>query len=117
MIEYNIILYISDVTSGSNSVLTALEEKGYEVVSTNSPTEGVALLYVMHSPAAVVVDQGASQRAGFDLVQSLRQIRPKVPVTLLCGDQVNSSPSPTDTCVKRDELVSAQHLLTAESVA
>ena len=118
MIGYNIILYISGGASGSNSVLAALEEKGYEVVSTNRPTEGVALLYVMHSAAAVVVDKGASEQAGFDLVQSLRQIRPKVPVTLLCGDQIDSSPSPTDRCVKKDELVSGlQHLLTAESVA
>lgn len=117
MIGYNIILYISDVRGGSRSVLTALEEKGYEVVSTNSPTEGVALLYVMHSAAAVVVDKGASDRAGFDLVQSLRQIRPHVPVTLLCGDQFERSPSPTDTCVKKDKLIWGQHLLTAESVA
>ena len=117
MIGYNIILYISDGASGSNSVLAALEEKGYEVVSTNRPTEGVALLYVMHSAAAVVVDKGASEQAGFDLVQSLRHIRPKVPVTL-CGDQIDSSPSPTDTCVKKDELVfGLQHLLTVESVA
>ncbi len=70
MIGYNIILYISDGASGSNSVLAALEEKGYEVVSTNRPTEGVALLYVMHSAAAVVVDKDASEQAGFDLVQS-----------------------------------------------
>ena len=118
MIGYNIILYISDGASAGNSGLAALEEKGYEVVSTNSPTQGVALLYVMHSAAAVVVGKAASERAGFDLVQSLRQIRPKVPVTLLCGDQIDSSPSPTDACGKKDELVSGlQHWLTAESVA
>jgi DNA-binding NtrC family response regulator len=118
MSEDNIILYISDGASGNNSILAALEEKGYEVVSTNSPTQGVALLYVMHSAAAVLVDKSASEQAGFDLVQSLRQIRPMVPVTLLCGDQIDSSPSPTDTCVKKDEFASGlQHLLTAESVA
>jgi len=118
MTGYNIILYISDGASGHHSVLATLEEKGYQVVSTNSPTKGVALLYVMHSAAAVVVDKAASEQAGFDLVQSLRQIHPKVPVTLLCGEQIDSSPSPTDTCVKEDELASGlQHLLTAESVA
>jgi len=118
MSEDNIILYISDGASGNNSILAAVKDKGYEVVSTDSPTQGVALLYVMHSAAAVLVDKGASQRAGFDLVQSLRQIRPKVPVTLLCGEQVDSSPSPTDRCVKKDEFASGlQHLPTAQSVA
>jgi DNA-binding NtrC family response regulator len=118
MCEDNIILYISDGASRSDSVLAGLKEKGYEVVSTNSPTQGLALLYVMHSAAAVAVDKAASERAGFDLVQSLRQIRPNIPVTLLCGDQIDSSPSPIDRCVKKDELASGlQHLLTAESVA
>ena len=118
MSEDNIILHISDGASRSDSVLAGLKEKGYELVNTDSPTQGVALLYVMHSAAAVLVDKGASEQADFDLVQSLRLIRPKVPVTLLCGDQVDSSPSPTDTCVKKDKLVSGlQHLLTAESVA
>jgi DNA-binding NtrC family response regulator len=118
MSEDNIILYISDGASRSDSVLAGLKEKGYEVVSTDSPTEGVALLYVMHSAAAVLVDKGASEQADFDLVQSLRQTRPKVPVTLLCGEQIDSSPSQTGTCVKKDDLASGfQHLLTAESVA
>ena len=64
MSEDNIILYISDGASRSDSLLAGLKEKGYEVVSTNSPTQGVALLYVMHSAAAVVVDKGASERGG-----------------------------------------------------
>ena len=118
MSEDNIILYISDGASRSDSLLAGLKEKGYEVVSTNSPTQGVALLYVMHSAAAVVVDKGASERVGFDLVECLRQIRPDVPVTLLCGDQIDSSPSPTDRCVKKDEFAyGLQHWLTAESIA
>jgi hypothetical protein len=118
MSEDHIILHISDGASRSDSVLAGLKEKGYELVNTDSPTQGVALLYVMHSAAAVLVDKGASEQADFDLVQSLRLIRPKVPVTLLCGDQVDSSRSPADTCVKKDELASGlQHLLTAESVA
>jgi len=58
------------------------------------------------------------QQADFDVAQSLRQIRPNVPVVLLCGDQIDSLPSWTDKCVSKDELTSAlQHLLTAESVA
>jgi DNA-binding NtrC family response regulator len=117
MMEHNTILHISDPANQSNSVLAALKETGCEVVSANSPTEGVALLYVMHSVAAVVLDSRARELASFDVAQSLREIRPNVPLMLLCGDQIDSSPSWTDRCVSTDKLTSAlQHLLTAEPV-
>jgi DNA-binding NtrC family response regulator len=118
MSEYNTILYISDDANSSNSAVAALEKKGYEVVTTNSSTEGIALLYVMHSVAAVVLDTGARQHADFDLAQSLEQIRPHVPVIVLCGDQIHASTEWTHTCVKKDKLASAlQYLLTIEPVA
>jgi DNA-binding NtrC family response regulator len=114
----NTILYIADRANSGDSLLDALKEKGYEVVTANSPTEGVALLYVMHSVAAVVLDKGAREQAGFDLAQSLRQIRPNVPVIVLCGDQIDRSPSWTNKCVSKDKLSSAlQYSLTAEPVA
>jgi DNA-binding NtrC family response regulator len=118
MTEYNTILFLSDGANSSSSLLAALKEKGYELVTADSPTEGAALLYVMHSVAAVVVDKGASEQAGFDLAESLRQIRPHVPVFALCGDQLDSSAERTDTCVKKDKLAFAlQYLLTMEPVA
>ena len=118
MKEHNTILHISDRANSSNSVLAALKETGCEVVSTNSPTEGVALLYIMHSVAAVVLDNRAREQASFDVAQSLREIRPNVPVMLLCGDQIDNLPSWTDRCVSTTKLTSTlQHLLTAESVA
>lgn len=87
MMEQYTILHISDRANSSNSLLAAFKETGYEVVSTNSPTQGVALLYLMHSVAAVVLDNRVRQQADFDAAQSLRQIRPNVPVVLLCGDE------------------------------
>jgi DNA-binding NarL/FixJ family response regulator len=109
---------LSDRANSSNSVLAAFKETGYEVVSTNSPTEGVALLYLMHSVALVVLDNRARGQVSFDVARSLREIRPNVPVMLLCGDQTDSSPSWTGKCVSKDKLTSAlQHLLTAEPVA
>jgi DNA-binding response OmpR family regulator len=112
-----IILYISDRSNRSNSVLAALKETGCEVVSTNSPTIGVALLYVMHTVDAVVLNNGSREQASFDVAESLRQIRPNVPIMLQCGDQIDSSPSWTDRCVSTDELASAvQDLLIVEPV-
>jgi DNA-binding NtrC family response regulator len=117
MTEHKTILYISDRANRNNSVLAALKETGCEVVSANSPTEGVALLYVMRSVAAVVLDSRARQQASFDVAQSLREIRPNVPVMLQCGDQIDSTPSWTNRCVSTDKLTSAlQHRLTAEPV-
>jgi DNA-binding NtrC family response regulator len=117
MMKYNTILYISDGANSSNSILAALKETGCEVVSTNSPTKGVALFYVLHSVAAVVLDNRAREQAGFDVAQSLGKIHPDVPVILLCGDQIDSSPSRTERCVNTEKLaIALQHLLTAEAV-
>jgi hypothetical protein len=117
MMERNTILYISDRANSSNSVLGALKETGCEVVSTDSPTVGVALFYAVHSVAAVVLDKRATEQASFDVTESLRQIRPNVPVMRLCGDHIDSSSSWTDSCLSADKLTSVlRHLLTAEPV-
>jgi DNA-binding NtrC family response regulator len=99
MKEHNTILYISGRADPSNSVLAALKETGCEVVSTSSPTEGLALLYVMHSVAAVVLDNRAREQASFDVAQSLWAIGPGVPIVLLCRDQIGRLPSCVDDCV------------------
>ena len=115
--EHHTILYIFDQTNRSNSVLSAIKETGCEVVSTNSATQGVALLYIMPSVTAVVLDSRAVQHAGFDLTDSLRRIRPNVPVMLQCDDQIDNLPSQTESCMNTDEIPSAlKDLLTAEPV-
>jgi DNA-binding NtrC family response regulator len=115
--EHHTILYIFEPANRSNSVLAAIKEIGCEVVSTNSPKEGVALLYVLGQVAAVVLDNRVREHASFDVAQSLKRIRPNVPVMLQCGDQGDSPLSRTESCVNTDKLISMlQHLLTAEAV-
>lgn len=110
--ERDIILHLSDRANGSNSVLAALQETGCEIVTTNCPTEGVALLYIMHSVAAVVLESQVREQASFDVAHSLRSIRPNIPIMLLCGDGIDSSPSWRNECVSTDKLTSALlHLL------
>jgi DNA-binding NtrC family response regulator len=118
MTEHNIILYISDQASDSNSLLAALEETGCVVVRAESPAQAVAILYIMRTVAAVVLNGRVREQARFDVERSLRQIRPDVPVMQLCGDQVDSSLSIPNECVSIDELTFAlQYLPVAEPVA
>ena len=93
------ILYISDPATNSDSVIVALEATGYEVVSTDSATQGIALLYIMHSVAAVVLDYRTGEQTSFDVAQSLRAIHPDVLIVLLCDDQTDCLPSYVDACV------------------
>jgi len=117
MMKHNTILHISGRANSSNYVSAALKKTGCEVVSTNSPTEGVALLYIMRTVAAVVLENRARQQASFDVAHSLREIRPNVPVMLLRADRIYSPPSWNDECVSTDKLTSAlQYLLNAEPV-
>lgn len=90
------ILYISDQASSRNSVLAALEATGYEVVGANSATQALALLFIMRSVVAVVLHYRARERTGFDLLRSLRAIRPRVPIILLCREQLGPLPSGVD---------------------
>jgi DNA-binding NtrC family response regulator len=90
------ILYISDQASSRNSVLAALKATGYEVVGTNRATQAIALLFIMRSVAAVVLHYRARERTGFDLLRSLRAIRPRVPIILLCREQLGPLPSGVD---------------------
>src|SRR5260370_1175093 len=82
------ILYISDQPPSSDSVLAALKVTSCEVVNTNS-TQVIALLFLMHSVAAVVVNQKAAEQTSFDVARSLRRIRPDVPIVLLGAYQID----------------------------
>jgi DNA-binding NtrC family response regulator len=111
------ILYIFDRSNRNNSLLAAIKETGCEVLSTDSPTQGVALLYIMRQVSAVVLDSQVKKYANFDVVESLRKLHPEVPVILKCCDQIHNSLSLTESCVSTDELPALlQHLLNEETV-
>src|SRR6266404_7710773 len=93
------ILYISNKGADGNSELAALKATGYQVVCTNDSTRAVALLFIMHSVAAVVLNQLAGEQTSFELAQDLRAIRPEVPIVLLCRDECDRVPSCFDACL------------------
>jgi DNA-binding NarL/FixJ family response regulator len=98
-VKHETILYISDHAASSDSVIIELEATGYKVVSTDSSTQGIALLYIMHSPAAAVLYHRADDGTCFKLAQSLRAIHPGVPIVLLSRDPIDCLPPCVDACV------------------
>jgi DNA-binding NtrC family response regulator len=101
--ESGTILCISDQPASSNSVSAAPKAAGYEVVSTNSPTQAIALLFLMRSVAAAVLNQRVIEQSSFDVTCRLRAIRPDVPIILLCRDQVHRLPSCVDACLNDEQ--------------
>jgi CheY-like chemotaxis protein len=93
------ILYISDHGPRSSSILAALEATGYSVVSADRSTQAIALLFVMHSVTALVLDQHSIEQPSFDLTHSLRALRPDIPIILLCADRIDRLPPEIGHCV------------------
>lgn len=87
------ILYVSDQMTSGSAVSDALQAAGYEVVTT-STIDAVALLYILHSIAAVVLR--ARDQAGLD-VRSIRAMCPEVPIVLLYRGGTKFVPSRVDT--------------------
>jgi hypothetical protein len=119
-VKHETILYISDLATNSDSVIIELEATGYDVVSTDSLAEGMALLYIMHSVAGVVLHHGTEDRTWFKLAQTLRAIRPGAPLVLLSREPILCLPPWVAACVGTEqpleEVASAVHnILTEEN--
>ena len=97
------IIYVSNQTTRDTSVLRELENAGYQVARTSSATQAIALLFVLHATAAVVLDQRATEHNSFDLALRLRAICPEVPIVLLCREPLDRLPSWVDACVNAGE--------------
>jgi DNA-binding NtrC family response regulator len=93
------ILYVSDQASCGDPVSIALKGAGYEVVGTKSTMQAIALLFILHPVAAVVLRNPAGEQTNCDAAQSLRAIRPDVPVVLLSEGEIGQPPSCVDACV------------------
>ena len=103
MMTRDTIIYVSNPAGRDNSVPKALEAAGYQVARTCSPTQAIALLFVLHATAAVVLDQRATEHSSFDLALRLRAICPEVPIVLLCREHIDRLPSWVDACVNAGE--------------
>ena len=84
--ERETVLYIFDQPTCCKPISDTLNAAGFEVVATNRFTQAVALLYILHSVDAVVL-QVREQAAASD-VRSVRAMCPDVPIVLLGSPRV-----------------------------
>jgi DNA-binding NtrC family response regulator len=110
------ILYISDQATNSDPALAGLNTAGYEVVSTKSAMQAIALLFILHPVAAIILHSRQDVQTSCDMARSLRAIRGDVPIVLLSCAQIGRMPSFLDAWVSTgqpEKLASTIRLLTA----
>ena len=115
------ILYISNRATCGDPISVALEAAGYEVVSTKSTMQAIALLFIMHPVAAAVLHSQEGEQTSFEVARSLKAVRPDVPIILLCRNPIDRLPPYVDACVSAGQsltnLISGlKSLLTAKQV-
>src|SRR5882672_1451980 len=115
----DIILYVSDKEKSRDLISAELKTHGYEVVTTDRSTQAVALLFIMRFVAGIVFDHRVEAHTTFDVVRSLRALRPHVPIVFLCRNRIDHPPPCVDACVNTEqpleELASeVERLLTPE---
>ena len=96
------ILYISD-HAVSTSVVAAIKAVGYDIVSTDRANQALALLFVMHSAAAVVLDLQSKEEAGFEFARELRAIHSGIPILLRCCEHIDHLPLWVDAYVSIED--------------
>jgi hypothetical protein len=121
MMSYETILYISGHTVRNDPNVAALEAAGYEVLSA-SPTQAVALLFVLHCIGVVVLNQEAEEQGSLDVVGSLRTICRDIPILMLVREEPCHLPPGVEVCLNArqalEQLTSAvSRLLVAKLVS
>lgn len=76
------ILCVSRSSSHLEAICSALPRGEYEVVSATTPEQAVAVC-VSNNLAAVVLDSEFSTEAGWSAAQTLKMVKPHLPVVLL----------------------------------
>jgi DNA-binding NtrC family response regulator len=99
----NTILYVSDTPTSSAGAIAAIQADGHEVVTANNSNQALALLFVMHSAVAVILDLRTKEKAAFKFARELRAIHPGVPILLRCCDHIDHLSSCVDAYVSLSE--------------
>jgi DNA-binding response OmpR family regulator len=95
-------LVVREKTEG-NSLFRVLQDAGYELTTTTDQFQAMAMLFVMKSVHAVIVDQRGEEHASFDLPRHLRGLRRDIPIALLSHEPLPQLPDYIDACVSDQE--------------
>lgn len=114
--ERETVLYISDQRTCSDAISAALDAAGFDVVATDRFTQAVALLYILHSVAAVIIQ--ARDQTSFD-VRRVRAMCPDVPIVLLGRSQSGRLPAGADAYLSVGQALTTlaaavQHIVTSK---
>ena len=117
--EHETVLYISDKRTCSKAISNALNAAGFEVVAADRFTQAMALLYILHSVDAVVLQ--AREQVTLD-VQNVRAMCPDVPIVILGRSQSYRLPSGADTYLSAAQALTTlaaaiQHVMTSKPVS
>ena len=93
------ILYVSDSYSCSSTARSALEAFDYKVITANSSSQAIALLFLIDSVVAVVLDDQAREQLSLEAACRIRAAFPEVPIILLSCHVFPHLPSCVDASV------------------
>lgn len=91
--------------------MLALNAAGYQVAIANTELRAVALVFLMRSFAAVIVDERPHETPSFALASRLHAIRPDIPIMVISQAPVSSPPGYVESCVAEQELPAAVNAL------
>lgn len=110
-------LLLVSPTEIGDSVALALNAAGYQVAIANTELRAVALVFLMRSFAAVIVDERQHANPSFALASRLHGIRPDVPIVVISKAAVSSVPGCVEACVLGQELPNAMTALLGSALA
>lgn len=87
----------------SNSLFRVLQDAGYDLTTTTDQSQALAMLFVIKSVDAVIVDQRGEEHVSFDLPRHVRGLRRDVRIVLLSHERLPQLPECVDACVSDQE--------------
>lgn len=90
-----LLLIVEDETLIRDLLVTAFEDSGFEVLTTGTAAEAMALLAERSGElSAVITDVNlGGERTGWDVARMARETAPNLPVVYMTGDSAHQWPS------------------------
>jgi hypothetical protein len=104
-------LLLVSIDNTTDSIASPLQDAGYQVSIAQSECRAIALLFLLRSFSAVVIDGREHERASFDLASRLHGIRAQIPIVVVGQKPAEFSTASADACITERELPETLRLL------